>query len=204
MKKSTINFFARIVFGGILAFGAMAQMTAQAAPPAAPSADNGPIVIESAKVDESLPLAQMSAPVVYGPIQPRQGPLRRLRAGNAPSAPQKEAASADAAVQSPLAPAAMPSTILNWAALTNITGYYPPDTVGDVGKTQYVQNTNDHIAVYNKTTGALVYGPQPTSILWQGFGGYCETQNDGDGIVLYDAMAERWFVSQFALPNNAA
>lgn len=207
MKISSLNFGTRVLLGGAVALQAMAVFTAQAAPAttsvAAPGADSGPIVGESAKVDESVPLAQMSAAPVYGPIQPREGPLRRNRnTGKAPSAAQQENASPDAALQAPNAPAAMPSPILNWAGLTNITGYYPPDTVGDVGKTQYVQNTNDQIAVYDKTTGALVYGPQPTSILWQGFGGYCETQNDGDGIVLYDAMAERWFVSQFALPNN--
>src|ERR1041385_4940177 len=49
--------------------------------------------------------------------------------------------------------------------------YAPPDTVGAVGATQYVQVVNVGLAVFNKSTGAVVYGPVPTSTLWQGFGG---------------------------------
>src|SRR5262249_5318004 len=58
--------------------------------------------------------------------------------------------------------------------------YAPPDTVGAVGATQYVQVVNTGMAVFNKSTGAVVKGPVPTNALWQGFGGLCETDNDGD------------------------
>jgi len=96
MKQSSLNHCVRIVLGGVVAFQAMALVTVQAAPAAAPIADNGPIVGESAKVDESAPLAQMSAPAVNGLIQPRQGPLRRFRAGNTSSSTQQENPGADA------------------------------------------------------------------------------------------------------------
>jgi hypothetical protein len=77
--------------------------------------------------------------------------------------------------------------------------YAPPDTVGAVGATQYVQVVNVGFAVFNKSTKAAVYGPVPTSTLWQGFGGQCETDNDGDAVVVYDKAANRWIVSQFAV-----
>ncbi len=48
--------------------------------------------------------------------------------------------------------------------------------------------------------GNIALGPLPGNAFWQGFGGICETQNDGDPIVLYDQLADRWFVSQFAFP----
>jgi hypothetical protein len=40
--------------------------------------------------------------------------------------------------------------------------------------------------------------------LWAGFGGACETYNDGDPVVQYDKAAGRWVVSQFAVPGGAA
>jgi len=75
----------------------------------------------------------------------------------------------------------------------------PPDTQGDVGPSHYVQAVNSLLAVYDKTTGNRVFGPIPTAALWDGFGGICETNNDGDPIVLYDDAANRWMVSQFAI-----
>ena len=60
----------------------------------------------------------------------------------------------------------------------------PPDTEGTVGATQYVQWVNTSFAVFNKTTGALVAGPTAGNTLWSGFGGGCQTNNDGDPIVI--------------------
>jgi hypothetical protein len=77
--------------------------------------------------------------------------------------------------------------------------YAPPDTVGAVGDTQYVQIVNVGMAVFNKSNKSVAYGPVPTSTLWQGFGGQCESDNDGDAVVVYDKAANRWVVSQFAV-----
>ena len=68
--------------------------------------------------------------------------------------------------------------------------YAPPDTVGAVGATQYVQVVNVGFAVFNKSTKAVVYGPVPTNTLWSGFGGQCQSDNDGDAIVVYDKVGE--------------
>jgi hypothetical protein len=79
----------------------------------------------------------------------------------------------------------------------------PPDTTGDVGATQYVQWVNLSFAVFNKSTGALTYGPALGRTLWSGFGGPCETLNSGDPLVMYDQFSARWVMTQFAI-NQAA
>ena len=79
--------------------------------------------------------------------------------------------------------------------------FTPPDTNGDVGPNHYVQAVNTTYGVFNKSTGARTLGPLKTSSLFAGFGGPCETTNNGDPIVIYDQLADRWLISQFALPN---
>ena len=78
----------------------------------------------------------------------------------------------------------------------------PPDTTGAVGATQFVQWVNTSLTVFNKSTGAAVYGPVKGNTLFTGFGGACETSNDGDPVVLYDKIADRWVLMQFAVPTN--
>ncbi|HPS79437.1 MAG TPA: hypothetical protein PLS53_14855, partial [Thermoanaerobaculaceae bacterium] len=82
----------------------------------------------------------------------------------------------------------------------------PPDTQGDVGTDYYIQWINSMFAVYDKT-GTKVYPTAPAtavkgSILWAGFGGACQNDNDGDPITLWDPLAQRWVMSQFAVSTN--
>ncbi len=81
------------------------------------------------------------------------------------------------------------------------TGSLPPDTVGDVGPRHYVQMVNTAFAIYDKS-GALLAGPVAINTLWAGFGGPCESTNNGDPVVRYDQLADRWLLSQFALPQG--
>ena len=74
----------------------------------------------------------------------------------------------------------------------------PPDTNGEVGATQYVQIVNEGFQVFDKSTGASVYGPAAITTLWSGFGGVCQNAGDGDPVVLYDQLANRWVITQFA------
>lgn len=74
----------------------------------------------------------------------------------------------------------------------------PPDTNGAVGKTQYVQIVNEGYQVFDKNTGASVLGPNSISSIWTGFGGACATLGQGDPVVLYDQLADRWIITQFA------
>jgi hypothetical protein len=75
-------------------------------------------------------------------------------------------------------------------------GYAPPDANGAVGATQYVQWVNVNFAVFDKATGAMVYGPAAGNTLWKGFGGPCEANNSGDPIAQYDKAAGRWVMTQ--------
>lgn len=79
----------------------------------------------------------------------------------------------------------------------------PPDTEGAVGPNHYIQWINLVWAVYDKS-GAMLGGPWAGNSLWQALpaGSACRTENDGDPIVLYDHGADRWLMSQFALPSQ--
>lgn len=74
----------------------------------------------------------------------------------------------------------------------------PPDTNGAVGRTQYVQIVNEGYQVFDKSTGGSIIGPNSISSIWRGFGGGCETLGSGDPVVLYDQLADRWVITQFA------
>ena len=60
-------------------------------------------------------------------------------------------------------------------------------------------NTDYQVWSLNRTThtATSILGPVSINTLWAGFGGACQTQNAGDPIVLYDKVANRWFLSQF-------
>ncbi len=77
----------------------------------------------------------------------------------------------------------------------------PPDTQGDVSPNFYMQAVNNMTAIYDRT-GKLVWGPQKTSVFWDGFQGPWTGTNDGDPVILYDENAQRWIVSQFAISTS--
>jgi hypothetical protein len=90
--------------------------------------------------------------------------------------------------------------------LTGPNGTYavnsvPPDTDVAVGTTQVVSLDNTAFAVFDKNTGAVTAGPYNTNVLWSALGAnsICEQENDGDGIVKFDQLAQRWLITQFAL-----
>src|SRR5215469_3372843 len=100
-----------------------------------------------------------------------------------------------------------PPTTMSFEGLGNgFSGFSitsaPPDTEGTVGATQYVQWVNTSFAVFNKSTGALIAGPTAGNTMWSGFGGGCQSNNDGDPIVLYDKAANRWIFSQFSVSTT--
>jgi hypothetical protein len=74
----------------------------------------------------------------------------------------------------------------------------PPDTNGEVGATQYVQIVNEGYQVFDKATGVSILGPSGIATIWSGFGGVCQNNGDGDPVVLYDQLPDRWVITQFA------
>ena len=80
---------------------------------------------------------------------------------------------------------------------------FPPDTNGDVGPNHYVQMTNLLVRVFNKAGTPLTPAFRLSS-LWQNLGGQCAAQDNGDPVVVYDPLADRWVLSQFAFASTSA
>lgn len=80
------------------------------------------------------------------------------------------------------------------------TGFYPPDTDGDVSDDHFVQMVNSKYNVYEKD-GTKILGPMNLSTLWDQLppGNW---GNDGDPIVLWDEDAERWVLTQFRVNSS--
>ncbi len=97
----------------------------------------------------------------------------------------------------------MPTPSLSFAGLSsndNAAAYgfriVPPDTFGDVGPNHYVHAVNALIRVFDKNGNALT-PPFKLNKLFESLNTPCSRRNDGDPIVLYDALADRWLISQF-------
>jgi hypothetical protein len=101
----------------------------------------------------------------------------------------------------------LPATILNFNGIP-FPGVgcncAPPDTNGAVGQTQYVQIVNEGFQVFDKATGSSLLGPNSISSIWNGFGGACQNGGAGDPVLLYDHIANRWLISQFASATGGA
>ena len=171
------------------------------------------ILSTSASAQESASQVEVT-PATHSDISP---PLRELEqhierkgfrikpVGPIPHGPN--ASTEDPVLQTTVGPLVGVTAGLNFAGVGN--GDYgftpnaaPPDTNGAVGATQYVQWVNESFAVFDKATGALVHGPVAGNTLWSGFGGGCETNNDGDPIVQYDKAANRWVLTQFSVSST--
>ena len=170
-------------------------------------------VVGVARQDVSPPLrnlveAARLAPVVAGPdrvVANRFEEGRRAARAEGPE-PDRDPLldSSNAVVQTA---AATPAPSLSFEGTTDddnaaVLGFriVPPDTNGAVGLNHYVQENNLVLEIFDKATGATVLGPAAGNVLWAGFGGICQTSNDGDATVLYDHLADRWVFSQFANP----
>jgi hypothetical protein len=155
-----------------------------------------PEVTKATRHDVSKPLREMM-PLKAGKARKYENPMNFAKKGAASD-------QQDGALQSTAFPNVAVTAGLNFEGVgEGLVGYNvnvaPPDTTGDVGDTQYVQWVNLSFAVFNKSSGVMVYGPAAGNTLWTGFGGQCEVQNDGDPIVQYDQLANRWVMTQFAV-----
>jgi len=76
----------------------------------------------------------------------------------------------------------------------------PSDNTLAVGPNHIVQIVNSRTAIFTKkgkqydTTGRVLYGPVVTNNIFRGFGGGCESRNNGDAVVRYDQLADRWLI----------
>lgn len=109
----------------------------------------------------------------------------------------------DSVAQQSFAQGQMPEPIMNFEGLNKSEGggWTPPDTNGDVGPNHYIQVVNVAIGIFDKSTGTplvkLTYND-----FFQGPNDYCDNQNRGDVVVLYDEQVDRWIVTDFSLPSG--
>jgi len=85
---------------------------------------------------------------------------------------------------------------------SGFTGIDPPDTSGDIGRTHFIQSVNSPqgatYRIHNRS-GALVAGPFNLESLGTGL---C-SNGRGDGVVMYDELADRWLLTEFVNSGNA-
>jgi hypothetical protein len=113
----------------------------------------------------------------------------------------------DPVVQTVLGGPNIPSTTVNFEGMgTGLAGFTvqsaPPDTDGDIGPNHYVQIVNSGVTIFSRA-GAKLLGPMNTNTFFSGFGGACATTNDGDGVVRYDRIADRWVIAQFSVNGGS-
>jgi len=175
----------------------------------------GPIEKHSVHQDVSAPLSEMIQNRANAglDLQSGQKEAEKVRRINLPPG-LKPAEEPDSVQQqtvvstgASLATVQAPTSGLGFEGLGNASlGFTvssaPPDTNGAAGLTQYVQWVNSSFAIFNKSTGSLIAGPTKGNTLWSGFGGGCQTNNDGDPIVLYDKQANRWVFAQFSVTTT--
>jgi hypothetical protein len=168
----------------------------------------GPVEVSGAVYsDVSPPLRDLEglAPSAETAKEKKEKPLRLIP-------PVGPGAVTDTAVQTVTGPLVGTTAGLGFPGVGNgdygfVDQYAPPDTNGAVGATQYVQWVNTFYAVFNidraagKATMAPGF-PKAGNAIWSGFGGGCQENNDGDPIVVYDKLADRWVLTQFSVSTT--
>src|SRR5438093_1392115 len=174
-----------------------------AAAGAAHWADLKPVVVPAHAFAETPKLSDISAgmpallPETEGAF--RKIPIRYIhRSLKAPGAPRER----DPVIQSSAPSLNIPSPDLTFEGVNNHCNCSPPDTNGDIGPSNYVQTVNVHFQVFNKFTGAAQTGILSNNVLFTGLG-LCGSTDDGDPIVLYDHLADRWLIAQFANASSS-
>jgi len=200
------------VFLALLGFGTFSKASAQANAANQPGDQNSQqqqfgnvTVLPAYHSDLSRPLRELPA---EWPPREKMGPDREANLN--PKIPHKHQDAPDPVIQSSfldrlITAPSIPGPIFTWAGIPFPGAPChcgPPDTNGDVGPTQYVQMVNGGVQVFNKTTGASLLGPVSINSFWAGFGGPCE-DGFGDPVIVHDRLADRWLISQFAMPSGS-
>lgn len=144
---------------------------------------------------------QIKKQVLYGPYYAKQKEVEnRFDRPLAPGLLDRKMV--DSVLQNSPAAVNMNPPIASFDGISNVdqsglSGFFftPPDTVGDVGPSHYVQMVNTAVEVFDKNGNSLV-PPFLLSTLFPNTS-ICGQTNDGDPIILYDELANRWLLSQF-------
>lgn len=123
---------------------------------------------------------------------------------------EDRAVEADPNWRDPLVQDVPDGEVFNSTLLTSFQSHpfgagWPPDVNGDVGPEHYISMVNaSNFAIFDKA-GNLLTGPTDLSDLWGpngGAGGSQCADGDGDPIVRYDSLANRWLLTEFDVNQN--
>ena len=194
----------RLRLRALLAAGVLSTallMAVGATPAGSAPAKHDPQFTEAVAFDTSKPLRELAKAAT---ASARRQPVR-LGPERGPTV-KDNGFSGDAAVQdrsAATAAATIGGTIANFEGLGQQDNFNvlarrvnPPDPVGDVGPSHYVEMVNLTFAVYSKT-GTRLLGPVDLGALWAGFPIEDCTDESGDPVVLYDQTTDRWLLTQF-------
>ena len=78
--------------------------------------------------------------------------------------------------------------------------FRPPDTMGAIGTTQFLESSNGSITIYNKGTGALAIPRVSMTTFWASAG--LPGGANGDQRVLFDHYSNRWIMNGFGPTAN--
>src|SRR5256714_10066981 len=162
--------------------------------------------IKTAGFDISPPLREVTSSLPEGPVEQLpelELPPWRILRSNQPDPVVQVAPGNAGAPKLPIQ--AAPSTGFNFVGgVGSTTGGFPPDNNGSIGNDQYVETVNVRYQIWSLNRGTNTATPffaTPPSIntLWSGFPGpsNCAVRNNGDPVVLYDKVANRWVITQF-------
>src|SRR4051812_29830493 len=135
----------------------------------------------------------------------RRIPKGEVKQGEARPEPQVPyeapgAAQGDSAVQAAAATAAAPAPSTSFDGLDYVDNGagFPPDTNGDVGPNNYIETVNTSIGIYSKTGTLQAVNTFDAFFSAARTGTPCDNANQGDPVVLYDPIGDRWIISDFA------
>jgi N-acetylneuraminic acid mutarotase len=223
-KKSTSQsafFNLRVLIGAVFCLGALAVALFAQGNRTRPSQTHRSTTRQDAPGTQRPDVVQMIGPVRtttdvrHLPYIPNEGEIEERRltryqfsnTGPLPSAPK---APSSPYLQKLLknifrATPTMPGPLLTFDGVNSAAsqcGCLPPDTDGDVGPNHYVEAVNVVYKVFDKN-GNTVAGPFTFNTLFQDLVGTpCSGLNAGDPFVLYDHLADRWLISDFAFDTN--
>jgi hypothetical protein len=144
----------------------------------------GPVLLAEPEVHNALQVGKYPSIRTLSPTIRRDVTLTRGERGLGPT------------------PAGDPTSGVVFDGLNNQAGLTPSDVNGDVGLNHFVQGVNaaggTKLGFYTKT-GTLLQELNMKS-LWNK--GPCRERAQGDPVIQYDAMADRWLFTQFAFSST--